>query len=1029
MASYRITLFAAAIGLMAGAVGCQAPGISSGAVKKLFADPPREYSSGPLWVWNDLLTEEQVVRTLRDLREQHIRQVWVHPRPGLMTPYLSDEWFRLWQAALEEGKRLDMNVWIYDENSYPSGFAGGFVPEAMPESRGQGLAISEEKQAPKWSDDMIAVYNIADGKCDNVTGQVKASQTLPEGRYAVCRRLLAPITAWHGQHFYVDLLRPGVTQKFIELTFEPYHKAIGAEFGKHVPGAFTDEPQIHPTEGLSWTPDLPEQFKKRWGYELTDHLPSLALEVGEWRKVRHDYYTVLMDLFNERWGKPMRDYLNAQGLKFTGHYFEHEWPNCDFGPDAMSLYQWFDVPGIDTLLNQYNEGPHAQFGNVRAVRELASVANQMGQKRTLCEAYGAAGWDIRFEDMKRIGDWLCALGVNLLDQHLSFITIRGARKRDHPQSLSAHEPWWEAYHLQADYFARLSAALSQGEQVNRILVIEPTTTAFMYQKHAKLNQIGEVFQKLVVGLDQRQVEYDLGSEDLIARFGSVAGKQLNVGRRAYDFVAIPPLTETLNGKTADLLAAFLKGGGKVLCAGEPPAMIDGRPSDGPAALAKLSGWQQVDAARLTETLLAAEAGGFTIRQAEGDKGIVYHMRRQLADGDLLFIANTSIEHTAKGTISARAGGIERWDPQTGLSEAYVFENQNGGVKASFDLPPCGSLLLFISQSPLKPAATVAEQIATIAPTGGPEIRRNEPNVLTLDYVDVTAGKESRKNIYFWKANEFAFQAHGLKGNPWDCGVQFRDETIRQRFPNESGVEVSYRFTIADRVPDKLWIVIERPDLYTIACNGQPVTQSTGQWWLERSFGKIDIRAAAKVGENVVTCKASPFTVWHEIEPAYVLGDFAVEPAERGFVIEPPSPPKLGPWNTQGGPFYGATVTYAERFDLPSPSGRYAVSLPKWYGSVAKVEVNGKLAGYIQCQPWECDVTPYIRAGSNEVQVTVFGTLKNTLGPHHGNPPAGLAWPMGFRQAPETGPPPGKEYSTYGYGLFETFVLKQVTPAK
>jgi len=32
---------------------------SSSQIKRLFADPPREYSSAPLWVWNDLMTEDQ----------------------------------------------------------------------------------------------------------------------------------------------------------------------------------------------------------------------------------------------------------------------------------------------------------------------------------------------------------------------------------------------------------------------------------------------------------------------------------------------------------------------------------------------------------------------------------------------------------------------------------------------------------------------------------------------------------------------------------------------------------------------------------------------------------------------------------------------------------------------------------------------------------------------------------------------------------------------------------------------------------
>ncbi len=76
----------------------------STALRAIFADPPREYSSGPLWVWNDMLSEEQVRGTMRDLAEQNVKQVFVHPRPGLMTPYLSADWFRLWKAALGRGR-------------------------------------------------------------------------------------------------------------------------------------------------------------------------------------------------------------------------------------------------------------------------------------------------------------------------------------------------------------------------------------------------------------------------------------------------------------------------------------------------------------------------------------------------------------------------------------------------------------------------------------------------------------------------------------------------------------------------------------------------------------------------------------------------------------------------------------------------------------------------------------------------------------------------------------------------------------
>ena len=152
----------------------------SAQVKALFTNPPRQYSSAPLWVWNDMLTEEQIVSTMHDLAGQKVKQVFVHPRPGLMTPYLSDDWFRLWKVALKEAERLDMNVWIYDENSYPSGFAGGLVPEAMPESRGLGLHFSETKSPPKTDENTLAVYRLTDDGFENVTEKAKAGQPLPE---------------------------------------------------------------------------------------------------------------------------------------------------------------------------------------------------------------------------------------------------------------------------------------------------------------------------------------------------------------------------------------------------------------------------------------------------------------------------------------------------------------------------------------------------------------------------------------------------------------------------------------------------------------------------------------------------------------------------------------------------------------------------------------------------------------------------------------------------------------------------------
>jgi hypothetical protein len=1007
-------------------------------LETLFRNPPVEYSTGPLWVWNDLLTEQEIRDTLRDLAGQKVQQVWVHPRPGLMTPYLSSDWFQLWRVALREAKRLHMKVWIYDENSYPSGFAGGFVPEAMPESRGRGLVFKESKAAPEPATNRVAIYQLKGDRWERVDGESLSAQAGLAGPFLSALEVRAGNSPWHGDRCYVNLLSPGVTEKFLELTLEPYRLKLGTEFGRRIPGVFTDEPNIRPAGDFPWSEVLAPAFKKRWGYDLLEHLPSLVRPTGDWRKIRHNYFQVLHEQFVEHWARPYHDYCETNRLEWTGHYWDHEWPNCVGVPDNMAMYAWHQRPAIDCLMNQYSENTHGQFGNLRMPKELSSVANQLGLERTLCEVYGAGGWDLRFEDMKRIGDWLEVLGVNTLNQHLSYVTIRGARKRDHPQSFSYHEPWWQAYHISARYFARISAVLSQGAQVNPVLVLEPTTTAWMYQgDNARLQELGTSFFDLLKSLEAEQIEYDIGCEDIIARYGTVTNGLLRVGKRSYHQVVLPPMVENLNRETKSLLE-------RVTCVptGARPPRVDGMELAGKSGSEAIhQDWQPRLLALLQQQQKQA---GLWIERRPSDAGILFHHRRSLGGGEVLFLVNTSAEQPSAGKVHSRLPGVEKMDPYSGEILPYASQPEGEGLTADFELPPSGSLLLLLTTRPLKTPLPPALSVRTVAPSGIPAARRLEPNVLTIDYLDVTAGGKTRTNCYCYQANQFAWKQNGLPRNPWDSAVQFEDEFIRKTFPADSGVEASYRFTITDSVPANLEIVIERADLYSITCNGRPVQAQTKGWWLDKAFGRVPLAATAQRGENVVTLKTSPFTMFCELEPAYVRGDFSLEGTEHGFVITAdrgiafPMGQSSGQaipqkartnggagWAEQGHPFYGGSVSYAEEFTLGARAGKYLVVLPHWRGSVAEIRVNGKQACYIDAPPWEGDVSKWLRTGQNRLEVVVVGTLKNTLGPHHGSPALGAAWPGGFHQGPEFGPPPGTQYDLVNYGLFEPFRLKQV----
>lgn len=1044
----RRTMFVFSVVILAliASFGCQRTPVSADTyayVQKTFQDPPSEFRSAPLWVWNDRITERQIEEQMADFKAHGIGGVFVHPRPGLITPYLSEEWLSLFKHAVETAKKLDMKVWIYDENSYPSGFAGGHVPAQMPDAARAGLRLVKAETIPAvFENEPLIVLRKAASGFEDITAQARSGgKALGKGEYYIFDLNKQKPNPWYGGFTYVDIMRPEVTAKFLEVTLEAYKRAAGADFGATVPGVFQDEAEINPAGGpnmtvVNYTPAIFEKFAARWGYDLKLHLPSLFDDVGDWMRVRHDFYATLLDLLIAGWAKPYYEYASRNRLIFTGHYWEHEWPRPVVNMDNLACAAYAHMPGIDILMNEFQPDTHAQFGNARAVKEIRSAANQSGAKRTMSETFGAAGWDLTFFDQKRIADWEYALGVNFMNQHLSYVTIMGARKRDHPQSFSYHEPWWPVYKVLADYFGRLSVALSLGEQENRILVIEPTTTAWMYHsprgESDRMKAIGRDFQDFVNRLEENQIEYDLGSERTLKESGKAEASKLMVGRRAYDLVVLPPAMENLELATLALLTDYLLKGGRVISVAAPPVFVDGTRDDRPASLAEAhpKTWTRsspdswlADIEKLSPPVLV-----FQKKSGENSgPNTLFHHRRMFAGGELVFLANVSPDKVAAGTLTTGAASGEEWDLFTGQVKPYPFRRESGRLILDYEIPPGGSLLLGLRPEKTESIGRPAVRQEEMASPKPPIIQRDAPNVLTLDYCDLTLSGKTENDLYFYDAQLKTFKHHGLDRNPWDSAVQYLTNIIdKDKFPADSGFTAAFRFTVEAGVPAaSLRAVIERPHLYQIFINDHRIEPLKDEWWLDRAFGVFEIGPLVKTGENRITLKAKPFTIHTELEPIYILGDFGVGNAAKGFKIVPAAGLLLGAWKDQGLPLYSGTVAYKKTIDLRAEDigrGRFIVELGSWKGAEAQVFVNDKPAGVIAFAPFRLDVTDFVSPGSNEVKVAVCGTLKNTLGPFHNDPLLGRAWPGSFQRGAKDGRPPGSKYSLVGYGLFEDFKL-------
>ena len=1009
--------------------------VSLDTLQPIFSDPPAEYRSVPFWSWNDKMTREEIDLQLRDFKDKGIGGVFMHPRYGLITEYLSDEWFEMVRYTVDKCRELGMKAWIYDENSYPSGFAGGHVPAEMPESYNQGQGLKMKRLPRITKEDFSGAFMILSGTGQGGftvldSGGVSAWEGR-EGDYILFEKVYNGKSKWYGGFSYVDLLVKGVTEKFIDVTMTGYEKVAGPDFAGIVPGVFTDEPNIatpNSRETIRWTPDLFSSFREKWGYDLEPNLPSLFEETGDWRKVRHNYQSVLLDLFIDRWSKPWWEYTEEKNLGWTGHYWEHGWPSPHHGPDNMAMYAWHQVPAIDLLFNRFER--KVQFGNVRNVKELSSVANQLNRHRTLSETYGGGGWELRFEDMKRLGDWEYVLGVNFLNQHLSHVSLKGDRKHDYPQSFTYHNPWWEYYRPLADYYARLSAALSSGFQVNRILVLEPTTSAWMYSapgsENKKMELILESFTALTDGLERMQCEYDLGSENIIRDHGKVSGGSFVVGEREYDVVVIPANTINLDKSTFQLLSEYLDNGGKVILTGELPELVDG------ASEADLAGWKEkygdrlVFASSLEEVSRMILPEDFSLK-ADAGGDLLFHHRRKLEDGQVIFLVNSSLEETVSGELVAEGSSVREMDLFNGTISSWNFSEaeEKGSVQASFELPPAGSILLFVSGESREGAAPPEKGNGkTVRAESGIEVVPSQPNMMVLDYCDLVVKGETSSGIYFHEATDKIYQAHGFEDNPWNRSVQYKKEILdKGEFAADSGFEAFFHFDVEEgTATGDVRAVVEQPEIFTVKVNGKLVTAEEGEWWLDRSFGVFRIGDLVKTGHNTISVSVSPMNILAELEPVYLLGSFSLEAQEHGWKLRPAGKLAIGSWKDQGMPFYSDKVSYVKTYNVDKTTGdRYLVRMGEWMGTVAEVKINGESAGIIGWKPYELDVTSALQAGTNRVEVVVVGSLKNLLGPLHTPWQRGIVTIGDFQQGPEV-QPKGVDYDTLDYGLMDGFDL-------
>ena len=1020
--------------------------------KELFEKPGSEYRGAPFWAWNTRLLETELLWQIEQLRKMGFGGFHMHSRTGMATEYLGTDFMALVGACVEKARALGMLAWLYDEDRWPSGAAGGLVTRD-PAYRARHLLLTRRPYAADGSGartshlsralavraengSLLACFDIRldDGGALAAYNRI-GPEDVPQGfKLYVYEETTLP-SPWFNHQSYVDTLNGAAIRAFIEITYGRYRDCVGDDFGKLVPAIFTDEPQFSHKGALAfaadetdvtlpWTTDFPMSYRAAHGEDIIGHIPELLWDwpAGQPSRIRYRYHDHLAERFSAAFADQCGAWCEAHGIALTGHMMCEGYLDSQTATlgEAMRSYRAFALPGIDMLCDwrEYNTAKQAQ-----------SAARQYGRPGVLSELYGVTNWDFDFRGHKLQGDWQAALGVTIRVPHLSWVSMNGEAKRDYPASFNYQAPWYREYPYIEDHFARVNTAMTRGEAICRVAVIHPIESYWLHwgpgeTTAAARRQMEERFADLTRWLLCGCMDFDFVCESLLpgqCELGDMDAATFPVGAMRYEVIIVPAL-ETIRATTLERLEAFAQLGGRIIFLGEPPRHVEAMASERPGNLAAFC--ERLPFARQAILTALESVRDVGIREMSGAlcDNLIYQLRADREER-WLFIAHADRPENpdmAAGRmimISIRGHwSLRVYDTLTGAIRPLDSEAADGFTRLKYPLYEHDSLLLGLTKRGSDTAGVRAGGNAPtlISPDAEGDIRflaavpvtLHEPNVLLLDMAEYALGDEpwrGREEILrldnvlrrelAWPTREDAI------AQPWVDPAAETPHLLRLRFVFDSELGIN-----------DAQLALENAAMTSVRLNGAAATPTDG-WYVDKCMATLAL-PAIRAGRNVLEL-TMPYGRQTDVEACYLLGDFGVRVAGcQATLTAPVKSLFFGDIVGQGLPFYGGNLSYHLE---AVTAGDFAICVSHYRGHLLRVAVNGADIGPLVFSPYRIQ-TQGLSAGRQKIDLTYFGSRINTFGQLHRLNRHDSWWgPNSWRTS-------GDKWS-YGYHFWPQGVLK------
>jgi hypothetical protein len=472
---------------------------------------------------------------------------------------LSEENWKILIEGVESCSKLGMIVWLYDEDGYPSGAAGGLVLKKDTSFEAMELAFDESKEDPFI---IRSAYE----------------HTHATNNYYALRR-------------YVNLIDRKAISCFIDLTHEQYWKRLKSYFGTTIQATFTDEPSLmavnlgHIPEHvrktvriadpvnpdikalpcIPWSSEIEKKYIQKFGESLTQNRSSLFGGSSEKDlKTRRQYWSLIEDLVTQNFFTQIQDWCKKHKVLSSGHTLCEETviKQVPLYGNSIKALSAMDIPGLDLLSSEPSDV--TKYGWLTAGLPC-SAALLKGSRRIMTEVSDfeqklANLGPTKLPEMKSTAAWQASWGVT------DFTLYYGIEDRPEQE----HKDY-------CDYVGRLNSILKQAQPVKKVLLYYPINDLWteyhpigdpltIENQSERAQKIVSSFMKLGSLLQQSQIPFVIIDHEFLSKGKINSNGELKVEDGAYNAILIPQNVE-LPLDVSKVIDNFKNRGGKVLIDG------------------------------------------------------------------------------------------------------------------------------------------------------------------------------------------------------------------------------------------------------------------------------------------------------------------------------------------------------------------------------------------------------------------------------------------------------------------------------